>query len=252
MSAHSKHQERDSIDPNEIEKFSRLAEQWWDPKGEFAALHSLNPLRLAFIREQAERLFDRDSLSLTPLKGLKVLDVGCGGGLLSEPLSRLGAEVTAIDAAELNIEVARAHSQAQDLAITYRHTTAEDLLAEGAAFDLVVSMEVVEHVADPFDFLESCAQLVKPGGGLALATLNRTPKSFLLGIVAAEYVLRWVARGTHDWRRFLKPSEMAKPLRKQGLKVSALEGLVYNPLSDLWQRSQRDLDVNYLLFARKI
>lgn len=239
---------KSSVDASEIEKFAQQAEQWWDPEGNFRPLHRLNPARLAFIRDQLSAHYGFSG-GVKPLKGLKLLDVGCGGGLLAEPLARMGAEVTAIDAAEESVAAAKLHAEAMGLAIDYRAMTAEALLEEGASFDAVLSLEVVEHVADVPGFLETLCGLVKPGGALILSTLNRTPKSFALAIVGAEYLLRWVPRGTHDWRRFLKPSELARSLRPQGFETSALSGLVYNPLTDTWRTDDRDLDVNYLMMA---
>ncbi|MBB3066327.1 MULTISPECIES: bifunctional 2-polyprenyl-6-hydroxyphenol methylase/3-demethylubiquinol 3-O-methyltransferase UbiG [Limibacillus] len=238
-----------SVDTQEIEKFAAQAEAWWDPKGNFRPLHRLNPTRLEFIRDRLAAHFDRAPLTSKPLSGLRLLDLGCGGGLLSEPLARMGASVTAIDAAADGIQAARAHAAAGGLSIDYRVTTAEALLADGAQFDAVVSMEVVEHVQDVGAFLGAAAGLAKPGGALLLSTLNRTPKSFMMAIVGAEYLLRWVPRGTHDWRRFLKPSELAEHLRPNGVEIREVTGLVYNPLSDSWRLDRNDLDVNYLLYA---
>jgi 2-polyprenyl-6-hydroxyphenyl methylase/3-demethylubiquinone-9 3-methyltransferase len=240
--------DRTSIDPDEIAKFSALAGSWWDPEGDFRPLHRLNPTRLAFIRDQACAHFARDIAAARPLAGLEVLDIGCGGGLLCEPLARLGARVTGIDATQKAIEVAGWHAEQSGLAIEYRCSTAEDLAATGCRFDLIVNMEVVEHVADVDHFMEASCTLVKPGGAMAMATLNRTPKSFLMAVVGAEYVLGWLPRGTHDWRRFLKPSELVRRLRANGMAVTELAGVTYNPLNDRWRRSP-DLDVNYMLFA---
>jgi len=240
--------DRTSIDPDEIAKFSALAGSWWDPEGDFRPLHRLNPTRLAFIRDQACAHFARDIAAARPLAGLEVLDIGCGGGLLCEPLARLGARVTGIDATQKAIEVADWHAEQSGLAIEYRCSTAEDLAATGCRFDLIVNMEVVEHVADVDHFMEASCTLVKPGGAMAMATLNRTPKSFLMAVVGAEYVLGWLPRGTHDWRRFLKPSELVRRLRANGMAVTELAGVTYNPLNDRWRRSP-DLDVNYMLFA---
>lgn len=237
-----------TVDPAEIARFSALASEWWDPAGKFGPLHKLNPLRLAYIRDRLCTRFGRDGRSPRPLTGLKVLDIGCGGGLVSEPLTRLGATVTGVDASATNIGVARTHAAEGDLAITYRHGTAEDLAAAGERFDAVLALEIVEHVADLDAFLGACTMLVRPGGGLVVATLNRTPQSFLLAIVGAEYVLRWLPRGTHDWRKFVRPSELAASLRRHGADVEDLTGVVYNPLSDAW-RTSRDLGVNYLAFA---
>ena len=240
----------DSVDPEEVAKFSALAEEWWDPDGKFRPLHKLNPTRLAFIRDQVARHLGRDPLAERPLHGLSCLDIGCGGGLLAEPLSRLGAEVTGIDAAQRNIAIAGLHAEAAGLEIDYRHATAESLAGAGERFDVVLNMEVVEHVADLNAFLAASSALVKPGGAMVVATLNRTPKAFLLGILGAEYLLRWLPPGTHDWRRFVRPSELARALEEGGLKIEEMAGVSYNPLSDAW-RLTRDVEVNYMLFAIK-
>ncbi len=237
-----------SADSAEIEKFSALADDWWDEEGKFRPLHRLNPTRLAYVRDRLAARFGRDPLQPRPLEGLSLLDIGCGGGLLCEPLCRLGARVTGIDAAEPGIEAAVRHAELSGLEIDYRYATAEALVAEGASFDAVVSLEVVEHVADLEAFLAAAVRLVRPGGGLVLATLNRTPKSFLFAIVGAEYLLRWLPQGTHDWRRFRRPSELSAILRRNAAQVEDVTGVAYNPLGDSWQLS-RDLDVNYMLFA---
>ncbi len=237
-----------TADPQEIEKFSALAEDWWDPDGQFAPLHRLNPVRLTYVRDRLAAQFGRDPLQPRPLEGLSLLDIGCGGGLLSEPLTRLGARVTGLDASATSVEVAKRHAAQSGLEIVYRQGTAEDLAAAGERFDAVVSLEVVEHVADLETFLGAAVTLTRPGGALVLATLNRTPKSFLLAIVGAEYLLRWLPRGTHDWRRFVRPSELAAGLRRHGAAVTDMIGVAYNPLSDDWRLS-RDLEVNYMLAA---
>ncbi len=236
----------DSRDPDELAKFRALAEQWWDPEGDFRPLHRFNPVRLAYIRDRACEHFGRRTDDIAPLAGLRLLDVGCGGGLLCEPMARLGAAVTGIDAVERNVEVARIHAEAGDLDIDYRATTAEDLVAAGETFDIVLSMEVVEHVADPGAFLCDCARLVAPGGLVFAATLNRTAKAFAMAIVGAEYVLRWLPRGTHDWRKFVKPSELVTGLEAGGIEMLELTGVVYDPLGGTWSRHPRDLDVNYM------
>jgi 2-polyprenyl-6-hydroxyphenyl methylase/3-demethylubiquinone-9 3-methyltransferase len=241
---------RASVDPEEIAKFAALAAEWWDPEGRFRPLHQLNPLRLGFIRDRVAAHVARDALAERPFEGLSVLDIGCGGGLLAEPLARLGAAVLGIDAGQENVEAAALHAAEGGLAIDYRCATAEELAEAGAGFDVVLNMEVVEHVADVDAFLRASAALVKPGGVMVLATLNRTPKAFALAIVGAEYLLGWLPRGTHDWRKFLRPSELAKLLRRRGLEIEELTGVAYNPLTAAW-RLTRDLDVNYMVFAVK-
>ena len=240
-----------TVDPAEIERFSRIAAEWWDPAGKFAPLHRLNPVRLTFLRDRIAMRFDRDIRETAPLAGLSVLDIGCGGGLVCEPLARLGATVTGIDAAARNVAVATAHAESMRLAIDYRTTSAEALQATGAQFDIVLALEVVEHVADVELFLACCGALMRPGGLLVLATLNRTAKAFALAIVGAEYVLGWLPRGTHDWRRFVKPSEAARGLRGAGLVVEAMTGVAYDPLRRSWRLAPRDLDVNYMMAAGK-
>ena len=239
-----------SADARELERFAHLAAHWWDEAGPLAPLHKLNPTRLAYVRDRICMHLGRDPLGDRPLSGLSVVDVGCGGGLLCEPLARLGASVAGIDLAATSVEVAADHARAAGLTIDYRVAAAEDLVAERARFDLVCAMEVVEHVADPAGFLAACAALVRPGGGLVLATLNRTFRAFALGVVAAEYVLGWLPRGTHSWSRFVRPSEAARPLRRAGLRIDDLSGVVYDPLRDRFRLS-RDVAVNYMLFATR-
>lgn len=239
-----------SVDPDEVAKFTAAAHAWWDPNGEFRPLHQLNPARLAFIRDQVAGLHDRDPLAPHPLGGLSILDIGCGGGLLSEPLARLGADVTGIDASEKNVEVAALHAREGGVSSRYRHATAEALLAEGSAFDVVLAMEVVEHVPDPGAFIATAGALVRPGGALVLSTINRTMKAFAFAVVGAEYVLRWLPRGTHDWRRFVRPSEAAAALRRAGLDLKTLTGVSYNPITDSWGLSP-DLAVNYMVLATR-
>ena len=239
-----------TIDADEVARFSAMADEWWDPTGKFRPLHKFNPIRLGYIRDRLCAHFDRDPRSLTPLDELTLLDVGCGGGLISEPLARMGAIVTGIDASEKNIGTARAHAARSDVEIDYRCSTAEDLMAAGETFDIVLSLEVVEHVADVDLFLDSCTALVRDGGAMILATLNRTPKAFMFGIVGAEYVMRWLPRGTHDWKKFVRPSELSRGLRRNGVDVSDISGLSFNPLSDEW-RVSGDVSVNYILFATK-
>lgn len=239
-----------SIDPAEIARFSAMAAEWWDPQGKFRPLHKFNPVRLGFIRDRVCAHFRRDSLSDNPLRDLRLLDIGCGGGLVSEPMARLGASVVGADASERNIGVASLHAAEAGVTVDYRATSAEELAAAGEQFDVVLALEVVEHVADLDGFLAACGRMVKPGGLLIAATLNRTPKSFALGIVAAEYILGWVPRGTHDWKKFLKPHELAGSLRRAGLTLAEVAGVSYSPLSDRWSIG-RDTDVNYMLVAVK-
>jgi 2-polyprenyl-6-hydroxyphenyl methylase / 3-demethylubiquinone-9 3-methyltransferase len=239
-----------TVDEAEVARFSRLAGQWWDPHGEMAVLHKFNPVRLAYIRDQACRRFDRDARQLGCLAGLRILDIGCGGGILCEPLARLGAAMVGVDPSEANIAVARLHGAGNGLTIDYRVATAEALADAGERFDLVLAMEVVEHVADVGLFVRRCAEMVKPGGLMIAATLNRTLKSFALAIVGAEYLLRWLPRGTHDWRKFLKPSELARMIRAGGLEIAGLAGLAYDPLKGSWSLG-RDLSVNYMLSASR-
>jgi 2-polyprenyl-6-hydroxyphenyl methylase/3-demethylubiquinone-9 3-methyltransferase len=240
-----------TVDAGEIERFSRIAAEWWDPNGKFAPLHRLNPVRVGYIRDRAAAHWQRDALNGTPLAGLSVLDIGCGGGLLSEPMARMGARVTGLDAAEKNIYVAQLHAEGQGLAIDYRSGSAEALAADGAAYDIVLALEVVEHVADVDLFLSSIGRLTKPGGLVFLSTLNRTAKAWALAIAGAEYVLRWLPRGTHDWKKFLKPSEVTRGLDAGGVDVQEIVGVVYSPLSRKWSLNAGDLDVNYMLFGRK-
>jgi len=240
-----------TVDPAEIERFSRISAEWWDPAGNFAPLHRLNPVRIGFIRDRAAQHWGRDPLSGSPLAGLSVLDIGCGGGLLCEPMARLGAAVTGLDASERNVRVAALHAEGQGLSIDYRQDTAEACATSGSQYDLVLALEIVEHVADVDLLLQSCGRLVKPGGLLFLSTLNRTAKAWALAIVGAEYVLGWVPRGTHDWRRFLKPSEVVRGLRHAGIEAQEIAGLVYSPLARRWSLNRNDLDVNYILWGTK-
>jgi 2-polyprenyl-6-hydroxyphenyl methylase / 3-demethylubiquinone-9 3-methyltransferase len=237
-----------SVDPQEVAQFSALAAEWWNPDGQFRPLHRLNPVRLAYIRDTLIAHFHRKAAGTRPLAGLRVLDIGCGGGLIAEPLARLGAAVTGVDASEENVGVARAHAAEMGLAIDYRAAAAEDLAKGGEPFDVVLCLEIVEHVADLDGFLAAAARLVRPGGVLIAATLNRTPQSYLFAIVGAEYVLRWLPRGTHNWEKFVRPSELAARLRQGGLAVRDLSGVVYSPLSGAW-RIGRDLGVNYICCA---
>lgn len=235
-----------SIDPGELEKFRAMAEEWWDPEGKFSPLHKFNPVRLKYIRDIACAHFDLDTGSLTPFSGLTVLDVGCGGGLLCEPLARMGASVTGIDALSRNIEIAKSHAEAASLSVDYRAGTVEELVDEKRRFDIVLNMEVVEHVANVEAFLGACGAAVAAGGLMFFSTLNRTAKAFALAIVGGEYILRWVPRGTHDWRKFVRPSEFTRGLAHAGIDVTDLTGVTYSPLTDQWSLNRRDLNVNYM------
>lgn len=239
-----------SIDPDEVARFAAIAEAWWDPNGKFRPLHTFNPVRLQYVRDHLAAHFGRDIRAKAPFAGLRLIDIGCGGGLVAEPMARMGFTVTGVDATERNIGVASTHAVEQDLAIDYRFAAAEDLVAEGQQFDVVLTLEVIEHVADPDAFLVSVGRLVKPGGVVVVATLNRTAKAFGLAIVGAEYLLRWLPRGTHTWSKFLKPSEVAGGLRRAGLVLEDLTGVSYNPIADTW-RLGPDTSVNYLMVAKK-
>jgi 2-polyprenyl-6-hydroxyphenyl methylase/3-demethylubiquinone-9 3-methyltransferase len=237
-----------SVDDAEIAKFAAMAEEWWDPSGKFAPLHKFNPVRLGFIRDTAARHFGRDPRALRPFEGLSLLDIGCGGGLLSEPMARMGFKVLGADASEKNVKTAAAH--AAGLGIDYRATTAEALAAEGLAFDVVLNMEVVEHVADLEGYLAACARLVRPGGLSFVATLNKTLKSLALAKIGAEYVLGWLPRGTHDWSRFVEPARLQAMLEDAGLNILKKQGVAFDPLSWNWKLAS-DLDVNYMIVARR-
>jgi 2-polyprenyl-6-hydroxyphenyl methylase/3-demethylubiquinone-9 3-methyltransferase len=239
-----------SVDAAEVERFSRHAADWWDPRGPMAALHKFNPVRLGYIRDQAAARFDRDPKKLDCLEGLRMLDIGCGGGILSEPLARLGAQIVGADPAEENIAAAQAHAEETGVAVDYRATTAEELAAAKERFDVVLAMEVVEHVTDVNAFVATCSGMVKPGGLMIAATLNRTLKSFALAIIGAEYVLRWLPRGTHQWDKFVTPEELEAAIEDGGLHVIGERGVIYNPLADRWQLSS-DMDVNYMLVAQR-
>lgn len=239
-----------TINPDEIGKFHKMAEEWWDPSGKFKPLHKFNPVRLAYVREKAIAHFGRDTTSLRPFEGLRFLDIGCGGGLLCEPMARLGARVVGADAGEKNITVAKIHADQSGLEIDYRATTAEDLAAGGEQFDVVLNMEVVEHVADVPLYLQSCAQLVRPGGLMFLATINRTARAFALAILGAEYVLGWLPKGTHQYEKFLTPEEITSITRRHGLAKIDQTGVTFSPLRNEWGRS-RDMAVNYMLLFEK-
>jgi 2-polyprenyl-6-hydroxyphenyl methylase/3-demethylubiquinone-9 3-methyltransferase len=240
-----------TIDPAEVAKFEAMAAEWWDPNGKFKPLHMLNPTRLDYITTQIAAEFDRDLTAKHPFAGLRILDIGCGGGLLSEPMARLGADVVGADAAARNIPVARVHAEQSGLTIDYRHTTAEDLVAAGEQFEAVLNMEVVEHVADPLAYLTACKDLLRPGGLMICSTLNRNPKSYVMAIIGAEHVMRWLPKGTHEWSKFITPDELYDLLRKAGLDPVDRKGMVFNPVRWSWSLSDRDLSVNYVTASRR-
>ena len=240
-----------TVDPAEVAKFEAMAAEWWDPKGKFKPLHMLNPCRLSYITRQIAAEFNCDLQQDLPFQGLRLLDIGCGGGLLAEPMARLGATVVGADAAERNIPVARVHAQQSGLEIDYRHTTAEALAAAGEQFDVVLNMEVVEHVADPLAYLTACQQLLKPGGLMVCSTINRNAKSFAMAIIGAEYVMRWLPKGTHEWNKFITPDELFDLIRNAGLAPVDRKGFVFNPITWQWALSDRDLSVNYVTASIK-
>ena len=239
-----------TVDPTEIARFSKLSAEWWDPRGKMAPLHKINPLRLTYIRDAAARKFERNVRSLSCLSGLRILDIGCGAGLLCEPLTRLGAQVIGVDASASNIAAAKLHSDKGHLSIDYRCTTVEEMDVR-ERFDVVLAMEVVEHVSDVALFLSRCAAMLKPGGLMVVSTLSRTWKSFALAIVGAEYILRWLPRGTHQWEKFITPDELAKYLLDNRLVITEQAGVVYNPFADKWSLSS-DTDVNYMVIAEEM
>ncbi|MEM1073641.1 MAG: bifunctional 2-polyprenyl-6-hydroxyphenol methylase/3-demethylubiquinol 3-O-methyltransferase UbiG [Pseudomonadota bacterium] len=240
-----------TVDPSEIAKFEAMAAEWWDENGKFKPLHMLNPCRLDYITQQIAGEFDRDLNAQEPFKGMRLLDIGCGGGLLSEPMARLGAEVVGADAAERNIPVARIHAEQSGLAIDYRHTTAEALAEAGEQFDVVLNMEVVEHVASPIDYLTACRKLLKTGGLHICSTINRNPKSYMMAIIGAEHIMRWLPKGTHEWSKFITPDELYDLMRDSGLDPVDRKGFVFNPVSWSWRLSDRDLSVNYVTASIK-
>lgn len=243
--------QQSTVDPAEIAKFEAMAAEWWDVNGKFKPLHMLNPCRLDYITTQIAGEFDRDLSTSKPFAGLRILDIGCGGGLLCEPMARLGADVVGADAAERNIPVARVHAEQSGLTIDYHHTTAEDMAAAKEQFDIVLNMEVVEHVANPLSYLTACRELLKPGGLHICSTINRNPKSFAMAIVGAEYVMRWLPKGTHEWSKFITPDELFDLMRQAGLNPVDRKGFVFNPVTWSWKISDRDLSVNYVTASLK-
>lgn len=241
---------RSTIDSGEVERFSALAAEWWNPNGKFRPLHKFNPVRLSYIRDRIAERFGRDPHAARAFEGLRILDIGCGGGLLCEPMARLGAEVVGADASATNIEVAKLHAAESGVGIDYRATAAEDLADAGEKFDVVLNMEVVEHVSDIGLFIDKCGEMVKPGGIMFVATINRTLKALGLAIIGAEYVLRWMPRGTHQYNKLVRPDELERALTAAGMTVADRTGVTYNPLTDQWGRS-KDMDVNYMVLAEK-
>ena len=240
-----------TIDHQEVEKFTAIADEWWDESGKFKPLHRFNPIRISYLRRKIIEHFKLDEKSIYPFSGLKILDIGCGGGLVSEPFARMKVDVTGIDAGEKNIAVAKIHAEKSGLKIDYQNITAEELCEKNQKFDVVLALEIIEHVADVENFVKSCTQLVKPGGLLFIATINRTPKSFALAKVAVEYILRWLPAGTHDWKKFLKPSEIVICAQNHGVKLQELRGFSYNILQDEWKECE-ELEMNYIAKFNKI
>ena len=239
-----------TIDDAEVARFSAIAAEWWSPTGKFRPLHKFNPVRLAYIKEQVCQHFNIDPSKPKPFKGLRILDIGCGGGLLCEPMARLGAEIVGADASEVNIEVAKIHAQQTGVTVDYRATTSEALAADGEQFDIILNMEVVEHVADVDLFMASCCEMVKPGGLMFMATINRTAKARMLAIFMAEKVLRWLPVGTHEFEKLVKPEELEEAFAKGGMSLLDESGVTYNPVLDRWSKS-KDMDVNYMMLATK-
>ena len=250
MSDPARTETRSTIDQTEVDRFSAMAAEWWDPKGKFRPLHKFNPVRLTYLRDRIADNFGRDAKAPQPLKGLRILDIGCGGGLLSEPMARMGADVVGADASEKNIMIARTHAAGSGVTVDYRAVTAESLAEAGETFDVVLNMEVVEHVADVDFFMSTCASMVRPGGLMFVATINRTMKAAALAIFAAENVLRWLPRGTHQYEKLVRPEELEKPLVANGLQVFERTGVFFNPLANQWNLS-KDMDVNYMIVAKR-
>jgi len=250
MSDPARTETRSTIDQAEVDRFSAMAAEWWDPKGKFRPLHKFNPVRLTYLRDRMAENFGRDPKAPQPLTGLRILDIGCGGGLLSEPMARMGADVVGADASEKNIMIARTHAAGSGVAVDYRAVTAESLAEAGETFDVVLNMEVVEHVADVDFFMSTCASMVRPGGLMFVATINRTMKAAALAIFAAENILRWLPRGTHQYEKLVRPEELEKPIIASGMTVTDRTGVFFNPLSNQWNLS-KDMDVNYMLAASR-
>lgn len=250
MSDPARTETRSTIDQAEVDRFSAMAAEWWDPKGKFRPLHKFNPVRLTYLRDRIADNFGRDATAPQPLKGLRILDIGCGGGLLSEPMARMGADVVGADASEKNIMIARTHAAGSGVAVDYRAVTAESLAEAGETFDVVLNMEVVEHVADVDFFMSTCASMVRPGGLMFVATINRTMKAAALAIFAAENILRWLPRGTHQYEKLVRPEELERPITASGMTVTDRTGVFFNPLSNQWNLS-KDMDVNYMIAARR-
>lgn len=242
--------ESKSLDKEEISRFEAMAKEWWDPRGKFKPLHKFNPTRLSYIREKTINHFDLDFNAHKPFTGLRILDIGCGGGLLCEPMARLGADIVGADPGFANIATARIHAQQQGLNIDYRCQSAEELYNAGETFDVVLNMEVIEHVLDVESFMQACCGMVRPNGLLFLATLNRTTKSYAMAIIGAEHILRWLPKGTHDWKKFITPDEVASLLLKGDLEIADQTGVTFNPLRDKWSLST-DMAVNYMILASK-
>ena len=240
-----------TVDPSEIAKFEAMAAEGWELKGKFKPLHMLNRCRLDYITSQIAAEYDRDLDASLPFEGLRILDIGCGGGLLSEPMARLGADVVGADAAGGNIPVAQVHAVQSGLTIDYRHTTAEAMAEAGEQFDVVLNMEVVEHVADPLAYLTACQTLLKPGGLMVCSTINRNPKSFMMAIIGAEHIMRWLPKGTHEWKKFITPDELRDMATQAGMDMVDRKGFVFNPIRWDWSISDRDLDVNYVTASIK-
>ncbi|MEP0519446.1 MAG: bifunctional 2-polyprenyl-6-hydroxyphenol methylase/3-demethylubiquinol 3-O-methyltransferase UbiG [Hyphomicrobiales bacterium] len=248
--AENSHTEKTTIDDAEVERFSKMATEWWSPTGKFKPLHKFNPVRLAFIKEKVSAHFGLDANATNAFKNLRFLDIGCGGGLLCEPMARLGADIVGVDPSETNINVASLHAEQSGLSIDYRATSAEALAAAGDSFDVILNMEVVEHVADVPLFLSECSKMVRPGGLMFVATINRTMKAWGLAIIGAEHILRWLPKGTHQYEKLVKPEEIQSPLNAQGLQILETHGVFYNFLKDSWQLST-DTDVNYMMLAER-